>query len=127
MNQRTIPIMATMPPLDELDEALFASCATFQQALGIARAVGRRKWSDTALADELGMQPSVWSRIQHKPQNAPAYMPEDKLPTLCEAFGNVGVLQWLAYRCGYRLVPIAETRAQRLRRELAELEAAEAA
>ena len=127
MNQRTIPILAALPPLDVLDEAMFATCASFQQALGVARALGRRKWSDVSLADELGMQPSVWSRIQHKPANAPVYMPEDKLPTLCEAFGNVGILQWLAYRCGFRLVPIAETRTQRLRRELADLEAAEVA
>lgn len=120
-------MMAAVPPLDALDEAMFASCGTFQQALGVSRALGRRKWSDASLADELGLQASVWSRIQHKPQSAPAYMPEDKLPMLCEALGNVGILQWLAYRCGFRLVPVAETRAQKLRRELAELEAAESA
>jgi hypothetical protein len=127
MNQQQIPMVAIVPPLDALDEAMFASCTTFQQALGTARALGRRKWSDAALSNELGLQASVWSRIQHKPASSPAYMPEDKLPALCAALGNVGVLQWLAYRCGYRLVPIAETRAQRLRRALADLEAAEAA
>lgn len=127
MNQQQIPMMAAMPPLDTLDEEMFASCSSFVQALGVSRALGRRKWSDTALAEELGMQQSVWSRIQHKPKNAPAYMPEDRIPALCAALGNIGILQWMAYRCGYRLVPITETRAQKLRRELAELEAAEQA
>ena len=127
MNQQQIPMVAVVPPLDALDEALFASCASFQQALGVSRAVGRRKWSDSALAGELGLQQSVWSRIQHKPKNAPAYMPEDRIPALCAALGNVGLLQWMAYRCGFALVPIAETRAQKLRRELAELEAQERA
>jgi hypothetical protein len=65
------------------------------------------------------------SRISNKPKNAPAYMPEDKYAVLCALLGNVGVIQWLAYRAGFRLVPIVESRKQRLQRELAEIEARE--
>lgn len=118
-------MMAAMPPLELLDEALLDGCTTFPQALGVSRAMARRKPSDGSLAETLGVQKSVWSRIQHKPKDSPAYMPEDRYEVLCEALGNVGVIQWLALRTGHRLVPIAETRAEKLRRELAELEAVE--
>lgn len=127
MKQQRFPMLSTVTSLDMLDDDLVQSCASFSQALGVSRAMGRRKWSDVSLSAELGLQPSVWSRIQHKPKDSPAYMPEDRFPTLCDALGNVGVLQWLCARVGYRMVPIAETFIQRKRRELAELEAAEAA
>lgn len=119
--------MAVMPSPELLDEALIDRCQNFVQALGVAHSQSRVHPSDKSIADELGLQASVWSRISNKPLNSPAYMPEDKFEALCKYIGNVGVIQWLAYRCGYRLVPIAETRAQKLRRELAEIEAAERA
>lgn len=118
-------MMAVVPPMDLLDESLIAGCVTFPQALGVSRAMSRRKPTDGSLSESLGVQKSVWSRIQHKPKDSPAYMPEDRYEVLCEALGNVGVIQWLAYRTGHRLVPMAETEAQKLRRRLAELEAAE--
>jgi len=126
MNQREIPMMAALSRPELLDEALIERCQNFVQALGVARSQSRVHPADKSIAEEIGVQASVWSRIANKPKNSPAYMPEDQFPQLCEYLGNVGVLQWLAYRCGYRLVPIAETRAQKLRRELAEIEAAEA-
>lgn len=127
VNQGELRMLGSVPSTELLDEKLIEQCGTFQQALGVSRAMARRKPTDGSLAEQLGLQKSVWSRIQHKPKDSPAYMPEDRYSALCEALGNVGVIQWLAYRTGHRLVPIAETRAQRLRRELAELEAAEAA
>lgn len=120
-------MLGSVPSMDLIDEQLIEQCGTFQQALGVSRAMARRKPADGVLAESLGLQKSVWSRIQHKPKDAPAYMPEDRYALLCESLGNVGVVQWLAYMVGHRLVPITETRAQRLRRELAELEQAEAA
>lgn len=125
--QRKIPMFSALQPTELLDEVLIERCQSFVQALGVARSQSRVHPSDKSIAEELGLQASVWSRIANKPKDSPSYLPEDKFPALCEYLGNVGVLQWLAYRCGYRLVPIAETRAQRLRRELAELEAAERA
>ena len=127
MNQKVIPMLSAVQAPELLDEALIERCQSFVQVLGVARSQSRVHPSDKSIAAELGLQPSVWSRICNKPKDAPAFMPEDKLPALCSYLGNVGVLQWLAYRAGFRLVPIAETRAQRLRRELAELELAEAA
>lgn len=127
VKQGEFRMLAAVPEVELLDEKLIEQCVTFQQALGVSRALARRKPTDGVLAQILGVQGSVWSRIQHKPKDSPAYMPEDKFPLLCDALGNVGVIQWLAYRVGMRLVPIVETRKQRLRRELEELELAEAA
>jgi hypothetical protein len=127
VNQNAFTFLSVVPGLDLLSDDLIDRCKSFREALGVSRAVGRRKCSDTALADALGLQRSVWSRIQHKPANSPAYMPEDKFSELCIQLGNAGVIQYLAATVGCRLVPITETRAQRLRRELAELEAAEVA
>jgi hypothetical protein len=123
MKQNVFTFLSIVPGIDLLSEELIERCKTFQEALGVSRAMGRRKMTDGALADTLGLQRSVWSRIQHKPKDSPAYMPEDKLDALCRALGNAGVIQWLASRIGCRLVPISESRADRLRRELAELEA----
>jgi hypothetical protein len=78
VKQGEFRMFAAVPENELLDEKLIEQCATFQQALGVSRAMARRKLADGAIA-------------------------------------------------GHRLVPIAETRAQRLRRELAELEAQEAA
>ena len=89
--------------------------------------MGRRKPNDAALANAVGVLPCVWSRIQNKPKNRPAYTPEDRYPALCDALGNVGVIQWLAAQVGMELVPKVETREQLLRRELAEIEQARAA
>lgn len=113
--------------MELLPEELIERCTSFTQALGVAVSQSRRHPSDKTIAEEVGVQPSVWSRISNKPKNAPAFMPEDKYAVLCALLGNVGVIQWLAYRAGFRLVPIVETRKQRLQRELAELEAQEVA
>ncbi|THD06144.1 hypothetical protein B1991_14470 [Rhodanobacter lindaniclasticus] len=116
-----------MPALDRIDDALIERCVSFQQALAVSRAMGRRKPNDAALANAVGVLPCVWSRIQNKPKNRPAYTPEDRYPALCDALGNVGVIQWLAAQVGMELVPKVETREQLLRRELAEIEQARAA
>lgn len=124
MHQQEMRIMGVVPSLELVDDKLIERCATYQQALATARAMGRRKPTDGQLADAIGVLACVWSRIQNKPKNRPAYTPEDAYKTICEAVGNVGVIQWLADQVGYALVPKAETREQKLRRELAELEAA---
>lgn len=126
MNQRQFPILSAARPVELLPEELIDRCASFTQALGVAMSQSNRHPSDRTIAEELGVQASVWSRISNKPKNAPAFMPEDKYAVLCAALGNVGVIQWLAYQAGFRLVPIAETRKQKLQRELAEIEAREA-
>ena len=122
MSQQTIPFLGVVPPLDLVDEALIERCISFQQALALSRAMGRRKPNDASLADCVGVDPAVWSRIQNKPKNRPAYMPEDAYSDVCNALGNVGLVQWLAAQVGMTLVPKRETREQQLRRELAEIE-----
>lgn len=124
MHQQEIRLLGTVPPLDKVDEGLIERCSSFQQALQISRAMGRRHPSDGVLADVIGVLPCVWSRIQNKPKNRPAYMPEDAYESVCKAVGNVGVIQWLADRVGYTLVPKAETREQVILRELEEIRAA---
>lgn len=122
MKQGLFSFLSAVPGIDFLNDEVVERCKTFQEAVAVSRALGRRKPSDKSIAESLGMQPSVWSRIQNKPKNAPAFMPEDRYGDLCRAFGNAGVLQWMAAQVGCRLVPVTETRADRLRRELAELE-----
>jgi hypothetical protein len=124
MHQQEIRILGQVPQLDLVDEGLIERCDSFQQALAVSRAMGRRKPSDGAIADVVGVLPCVWSRIQNKPKNRPAYMPEDGYKLFCDAVGNVGVVQWLADQVGMSLVPKRETREQQLERELVELRAA---
>ena len=124
MHQQQIRMLGSLPQLDLVDEGLIERCESFQQALAVSRAMGRRKPSDGVLADLIGVLPCVWSRIQNKPKNRPAYMPEGGYKSLCDAVGNVGVIQWLANEVGMALVPKRETREQQLRRELAEIEVA---
>lgn len=124
MHQQEMRILGAVPQLERVDDGFIERCASFQQALAISRAMGRRKPSDSALADVIGVLPCVWSRIQNKPKNRPAYMPEDAYELFCSAVGNVGVIQWLADRVGYALVPKRETREQEIRRELEEIERA---
>lgn len=125
MMQREIPMMAVLAPPALLDEAVLEGCKNFKQALAVSMGMARTNITDNNLADTLGLLPCVWSRIKNQPKNRPAYLSPDSFTSLFDALGNVGVLQWLAMRAGYSLVPRAETRAQRLRRELAELEAME--
>lgn len=125
--QQEMHILSAVPALDLVDRDLILRCQSMQEALAVSRAMGRRKLSDAGLADAVGVCPSVWSRIQNKPKERPAYMPEDRYAALCEALGNVGIIQWLASRVGYDVVPMAETREQKLRRELAEIEQARSA
>ena len=127
MRQHELRILSAVPALDRIDDTLIERCVSFQQALAVSRAMGRRKPNDAAIADAVGVLPCVWSRIQNKPKNRPAYTPEDKFAALCDAVGNVGVIQWLAAQVGMELVPKVETREQLLRRELAEIEQARAA
>lgn len=124
MNPNLFSALSAVPGIDLVADELIQHCPTFVQALGVARALSRKTISDGDLADTLGMQASVWSRIQRKPANSPAYMPEDKLPELCKALGNAAVLQWLAARLGFRLVPITDTDRKRaaLLQQLAQLE-----
>lgn len=110
-----------------LDEALLEKCTSFKQALAVSMGLARTNIADANLADQLGVMPCVWSRIKNQPKNRPAYLSPDLLSSLSEALGNRGVLQWLALQQGCRIVPREETRAQRLRRELAELEEQEQA
>lgn len=123
MRQQEMRILGWVDHLDVLDDDLIERCTSFQQALAISRAMGRRKPSDGAIADTIGVLPCVWSRIQNKPKNRPAYMPEDAYAVICGALGNVGVVQWLAAQVGMQVIPKRETREQQLERELAEVRA----
>jgi hypothetical protein len=127
MMQRQIPMMGVIPAPALLDEALLDTCANFKQALGVSMALTRTNITDANIADSLSLLPCVWSRIKNQPKNRPAFLNPDSFNDLFAALGNVGVLQWLAYRAGYSLVPRAETKRQRLERELAELVAQERA
>jgi len=127
MMQRQMPMMSVIAPPSLLDEALLDSCANFKQALAVSMGLARTNASDASVADSLGVLPCVWSRIKNQPKNRPAFLNPDSFNDLFAALGNVGVLQWLAYRAGYSLVPRAETKRQRLERELAEIVAAERA
>lgn len=127
MMQRQINVMTAIEPPALLDEAILEKCGNFKQALAVSLGMARTNIADNNLADSLGVLPCVWSRIKNQPKNRPAYLSPDSFTGLFNAVGNVGVLQWLAMRAGYSLVPRAESRATRLRRELAELEALERA
>jgi hypothetical protein len=124
MHQQKLRILGAVPQLELVDDGLIERCESFQQALAISRAMARRKPSDGALADVIGVLPCVWSRIQNKPKNRPAYLPEEAYKSVCDALGNVGLIQWLANQVGMSLIPKRETREQQLRRELQEIEQA---
>ncbi len=117
--QGELRMLAEVLPPQFLADDLIEQCRTFQEALGVSRALARRKMSDGDLADTLGPQRSVLSRIQHKPKNSPAYMPEDRYGLLCEALGNVGIVQWLASQVGCTLVPARRVQRSTLLRESA--------
>lgn len=123
MMQRQFPMMAVLQRPALLDEAVLEKCSSFKQALAVSMGMARTNITDGNLADTLGLLPCVWSRIKNQPKNRPAYLSPDSFAALFDALGNVGVLQWLALRAGFRLVPIAETREQVLERELADLRA----
>lgn len=125
VKQGEIRILGAVKSLDFLDLALLERCKTFKQALAVSQGMARTNASDTSIADAIGRDPSVWSRIKNKPKERPAFMPEDQYAALCNALGNRGVVQWLALQVGCRLAPIEESRADRLRRELAEIESQE--
>lgn len=125
-SQRELRVFGAIPAMDFIDEELLSRCKDFSQALAICWALSRTKPTQDAMATQIGVDNAVMSRIARKPKNRPAYMPERAYAPLCELLGNVGVLQWLAAQVGCRLVPATETRAQKLRRELAALEAADA-
>ena len=127
MMQRQMPMMSTIEPPALLDEAILEKCSNFKQALAVSMGLARTNIADNNLADSLGVLPCVWSRIKNQPKNRPAYLSPDSFPNLFYALGNVGVLQWLAMRIGYQLVPRVETPLQKARRQLAELEAMERA
>jgi hypothetical protein len=127
MQQREMRMMQVIAPPALLDEALLEKCSNWKQALAVSMGLARGQIADSCLADDLGVLPCVWSRIKNQPKNRPAYLSPDAYPALYAHLGNVGVLQWMALKAGFSLVPRAETRAQRLRRELAELERSEAA
>jgi hypothetical protein len=127
MHQQEIRILSQTTPLDVVDDSLIERCVTFQQALAISRAMARRKPNDASLADSIGVLPCVWSRIQNKPKNRPAYLPEEAFAVLCNELGNVGLIQWLAAQVGMQVVPKRETREQALIRELEEIQAAKQA
>lgn len=118
-------ILGAITALDFVDEVLLERCKTFKQALAVSQGLARTNATDGALADAIGRDPAVWSRIKNKPKNRPAFMPEDEFLHLCTALGNLGPIQWLAMQAGCRLTRGAESRADKLRRELAEIEAQE--
>lgn len=124
MNPNLFAGLSGVPGIDLVADELIAGCKSFKQALGVAKALSRKEISDGDIAETLGMQASVWSRIQHKPKNSPAYLPEDKVAELCAALGNAAIVQWLARRVGCRLVPLTDNERRRaeLLRQLAELE-----
>lgn len=122
MKQGELHILGAINALDFLDEAILERCKTFKQALAVSQGMARTNATDATIADAIGRDPAVWSRIKNKPKNRPAFMPEDEFPHLCAALGNRGVVQWLAMQVGCRLVVREESRADKLRRELAEIE-----
>ena len=127
MNQQSFRMLANVPQIAFVPDELIERCQTFQQAVNVSRAFSSRNLSDASIADSLGMQASTWSRVLNKPRNRPSYLPETAYRKLCELFGNYGVAQWVAKSVGCQLVPATESRKDRLRRELAQLEAEEVA
>lgn len=125
MKQGELHILGAINALDFVDEVLLERCKTFKHALAVSQGLARTNATDGSIADAIGRDPAVWSRIKNKPKNRPAFMPEDEYLHLCTALGNLGPLQWLAMQVGCRLQRGVESRAAKLRRELAEIEAQE--
>lgn len=114
--------------LNFLSEDELSECETFERAFDYCMARRRaRNRTQGDVADYCGIDRATFSRIVRKPGKRPAYFPEHKYRLLCEALGNLGMLQWFALQAGCRLTPAVETQAQRQRRALALLEAQERA
>jgi hypothetical protein len=123
--QREMPFVQVLPPMRFLDEDDIARCKTFPQAFWLAQSQSNRGFTQDAIASHIGVDNGTMSRIIKKPKNRPAYLREDAFKDLCELFGNVGLIQWLAAQVNCKVVPATESRAERLRRELAEIEGQE--
>ena len=94
---------------------------TFRAALRFA--INRSGFDQEAVAVELGIDPSCFSRMVKEPRHAyarPREFPNEKLADFCRITGCLAPLQWLAGQVGYEPVSARETRIQRLERELAE-------
>lgn len=82
------------------------------------------------VASALGMDPGCLSRTIRDPKHDNARKRNfdvTELATFVRVTGSFAPIQWLCMQLGQEPVHMRETRAQRLRRELAELEAQEAA
>ena len=104
-----------------VDPDTVAKLPTFRAALRFA--INRSGFDQEAIARELDIDPSSFSRMVKEPRHVyarPREFPNEKLADFCRITCCLAPLQWLAGRLGYEPVSARETRVQRLQRELAE-------
>lgn len=92
----------------------------------LRHAINVSGFDQEAIAEALALDPGCFCRMvkEPKPNSRPRAFPLEKLADFARVTGSLVVNQWLDMQMGLEPVALRETRAQRLRRELAELEAA---
>lgn len=92
----------------------------------LRHAINVSGFDQEAIAEALSLDPGCFCRMvkEPKPGSRPRAFPMEKLADFARVTGSLVVNQWLDMQMGMEPVAMRETRAQRLRRELAELEAA---
>lgn len=106
------------------DHDVVTRLPSFRAAL--RRAVALSGLDQGEIAHALDIDAGDFSRMIKEPRHAgarPRAFPADKLDAFARITGSLVVQQWLCAQVGTQPVVMHETRAQRLRRELAELEA----
>jgi hypothetical protein len=110
------------------DADVVAKLPTFRAALRYA--INHSGIDQEEVAAALQMDPGCLSRTIKEPKHDNARVRNfdaAQLATFIRVTGSFAPVQWLCMQVGQEPVSMRETRAQRLRRELAELEAQEAA
>lgn len=106
------------------DADVVAKLPTFRSALRYA--INHSGIDQEEVAYALELDPACFSRMVKEPKHEGARMrnlPASKLAAFARITGLLVAQQWLCMQVGQEPVAMRETRADRLRRELAEIEA----
>lgn len=113
--QLSMPLLANVKRdqqiLPERMEYLLDDLKTEQQA--VLFAIQRAGRTQTVVGEELGLQKSHWSGIVNGKKN----MSWSLKQKFCDLLGNDLLLQWYAWRRGYRLVKREPSEAEKLQAE----------
>lgn len=110
-----------------IDPDVIARLPTFRSAL--RHAINHSGIDQEEIAIALDLDPACFSRMVKEPKHVAARqrnLPAALLGSFSRITGSLAPQQWICLQVGQEPVAMRETRAQRLRRELAELERTEA-